>query len=94
MQSQSPYSFFRIDLLNSWFVNLWVNDYKTQDQKTNDLSENYTKAVNGEYMHQFVTGTKWLIDVDNLFLCRHINGNHWVALYIDLPKEVIYVYDS
>ena len=42
----------------------------------------------------FVTGKKWFEDVDSLFLCHHINGNHWVAQHIDLHKATIYVYDS
>ncbi|CAN7104635.1 unnamed protein product, partial [Brassica rapa subsp. narinosa] len=50
--------------------------------------------LNKKLGQQFVTGKKWLADVDTLFLCHHVNNDHWVALRIDLVKEVIHVYDS
>ncbi|CAN6826339.1 unnamed protein product [Brassica oleracea] len=93
MQSQSPYYSPRIAFLDRWFVNSWVNDYKKYDE-TNELPEYFSMAFNGEYPAEFVTGKKWLKDVDSLFLCHHVNGDHWVALHIDLQKEVIHVYDS
>ena len=94
MQEQSPYSSSRIAFLSCWFVNSWVNDYKKWEKNTNELSEFYSKAFNGEHLADFVMGKKWVVDVDDLFLCQHVNGDHWVALHIDLPKEVIHVYDS
>ncbi|CAF2078570.1 BnaC01g35700D [Brassica napus] len=94
MQSKSPYSSPRIAFLDRWFVQSWVNDYKKSDQTTYELADRYSMAFNGEYPEQFVTGKKWLADVDTLFLCHHVNGDHWVALRIDLVKEVIHVYDS
>lgn len=93
MQSQSPYYSPRIAFHDRWFVNSWVNDYKKYDE-TNELPEHFSMAFNGEYPAEFVTGKKWLKDVDSLFLCHHVNGDHWVALHIDLQKEVIHVYDS
>ncbi|KAG2259922.1 hypothetical protein Bca52824_079216 [Brassica carinata] len=93
MQSQSPYYSPRIAFLDRWFVNSWVNDYKKYDE-TNELPEYFSMAFNGEYPAEFVAGKKWLKDVDSLFLCHHVNGDHWVALHIDLQKEVIHVYDS
>ncbi|CAN6997484.1 unnamed protein product, partial [Brassica rapa subsp. trilocularis] len=92
-QEQSPYSSSRIAFLSHWFVNSWVNDYKSWDQNT-ELSEMYTKAFNGEHPDDFVTGNKWIADVDDLFLCHHVNGDHWVALRIELLKGKIHVYDS
>lgn len=74
-------------------MNSWVNDYKKYDE-TNELPEHFSMAFNGEYPAEFVTGKKWLKDVDSLFLCHHVNGDHWVALHIHLQKEVIHVYDS
>ncbi|KAF8051521.1 hypothetical protein N665_1712s0004 [Sinapis alba] len=94
MQEQSPYSSSRIAFLSRWFVNSWVNDYKKWEKNTNELSELYNKAFDGEHPADFVMGKKWVVDVDDLFLCHHVNGDHWVALHIDLPKEVIHVYDS
>ncbi|KAG2298563.1 hypothetical protein Bca52824_035035 [Brassica carinata] len=93
-QSTSPYASPRIAFLDRWFVKSWVNDFKKQDQKNIELSDMYIKAFNGEYPEQFVTGKKWFADVDSLFLCHLINGNHWVALHIDLRNSTIYVYDS
>ncbi|KAH0896797.1 hypothetical protein HID58_046365, partial [Brassica napus] len=68
-QEQSPYSSSRIAFLSHWFVNSWVNDYKSWDQNT-ELSEMYIKAFNGEHPADFVTGNKWIADVDDLFLCH------------------------
>ncbi|KAL0737383.1 hypothetical protein Bca4012_013593 [Brassica carinata] len=93
-QEQSPYSSSRIAFLSRWFVNSWVNDYKNWDQNMKELSEMYSKAFNGEHPADFVTGKKWISEVDDLFLCHHVNGNHWVAIRIDLRKEAIHVYDS
>ncbi|CAN7012381.1 unnamed protein product, partial [Brassica oleracea var. botrytis] len=70
MQSQSPYYSPRIAFLDCWFVNSWVNDYKKYDE-TNELPEYFSMAFNGEYPAEFVTGKKWLKDVDSLFLCHH-----------------------
>ncbi|CAF1928934.1 unnamed protein product, partial [Brassica napus] len=92
-QEQSPYSSSRIAFVSHWFVNSWVNDYKSWDQNT-ELSEMYIKAFNGEHPADFVTGNKWIADVDDLFLCHHVNGDHWVALRIELHKGKIHVYDS
>ncbi|KAJ0244086.1 Ulp1 protease family [Hirschfeldia incana] len=93
MQSQSPFSSSRIAFLDHWFVNSWVNDYKSFDE-TNELSERYSMAYNGDYPAEFKTGKKWLTDVDSLFLCHLFNGDHWVALHIELQKGLIHVYDS
>lgn len=93
MQSESPFSSPRIAFLDRWFVNSWVNDYKKYEE-TNEFSEHYSMAFNGEYPAEFVTGKKWFKDVDSLFLCHHVNGDHWVALHIELHNEVINVYDS
>uniref|UniRef100_A0A0D3CTE7 Ubiquitin-like protease family profile domain-containing protein n=2 Tax=Brassica oleracea var. oleracea TaxID=109376 RepID=A0A0D3CTE7_BRAOL len=76
------------------FVNSWVNDYKNWDQNMTELSEMYIMALNGEHLADFVTGNKWIADVDDLFLCHHVNRDHWVALRIDLQKAKIHVYDS
>ncbi|KAG2329822.1 hypothetical protein Bca4012_020648 [Brassica carinata] len=91
-QSTSLYDSPRIAFLDRWFVKSWVNDFKKQDQKNIELSDMYIKAFNGEYPEQFVTGKKWFADVDSLFLCHLINGNHWVALHIDLRNSTIYIY--
>ncbi|XP_013594735.1 PREDICTED: uncharacterized protein LOC106302873 [Brassica oleracea var. oleracea] len=69
----------------------WLSD---SDKKKIEVSDMYIKAFNGEYPEQFVTGKKWYEDVDTLFLCHHVNGDHWVALRIDLQKFTIHVYDS
>ncbi|KAJ4872458.1 Ulp1 protease family protein [Raphanus sativus] len=94
MQSTSPYASPRIAFLDQWFVKSWVSDFEKQDKKKIEVSDIYIKAFNGEYPEEFVTGKKWFEDVDSLFLCHLINGNHWVALHIDLKKATINVYDS
>ncbi|KAJ0245904.1 Ulp1 protease family [Hirschfeldia incana] len=93
MQSQSPFSSSRIAFLDRWFVKSWVIDYKKFDE-TNELPEYLSMAYNGEYPADFKTGKKWLKDVDSLFLCHHVNGDHWIALHIELQKGLIHVYDS
>ncbi|KAH0939894.1 hypothetical protein HID58_007355, partial [Brassica napus] len=77
MQSLSPYSSSRVAFLDRWFVKSWVNDFEKQDKKKIEVSDMYIKAFNGEYPEQFVTGKKWYEDVDTLFLCHHVNGDHW-----------------
>ena len=54
----------------------------------------YIKAFNREHPADIVTGNKWIADVDDLFLCHHVNGDHWVALRIELHMGKIHVYDS
>ncbi|CAN6971894.1 unnamed protein product [Brassica rapa subsp. trilocularis] len=53
----------------------------------------YIKAFNREHPADIVTGNKWIADVDDLFLCHHVNGDHWVALRIELHMGKIHVYD-
>ena len=93
MRNPSPYS-SRIAFLDHWFVNTWVRDYKKYDPKTWKFSDTYKKVFNGNYPEEFSNNRKWLKDVDRLFLCHLINGNHWVALEVDLDKKIIHVYDS
>ncbi|CAN7092089.1 unnamed protein product, partial [Brassica rapa subsp. narinosa] len=50
----------------------------------------YIKIFNGEHPADFVTGNKWIADVDDIFLCHHVNGDHWVALRIELHKGKIH----
>ncbi|CAN6858550.1 unnamed protein product [Brassica oleracea] len=92
-RNPSPYS-SRIAFLDHWFVNTWVRDYKKYDPKTWKFSDTYKKVFNGNYPEEFSNNRKWLKDVDRLFLCHLINGNHWVALEVDLDKKIIHVYDS
>ena len=94
MKDPSPYSSSRIAFLDHWFVKSWVRDYKTYDPKTWKFSDTYKKVFNGNYPTEFSNNRQWLKDVDRLFLCHLINGNHWVALEVDLLKKIIHVYDS
>ncbi|KAJ0264983.1 Ulp1 protease family [Hirschfeldia incana] len=93
MRDPSPYS-ARIAFLEHWFINMWVRDYKKYDPKTWKFSDSYKKVFNGNYPQEFSNNRKWLKDVDRLFLCHLINGDHWVALEVDLDKKIIHVYDS
>ena len=93
MQSTSSYSSSLIAFLDRWFVKSWVTDFEKQDKETIELADMYSKTFSGEFPEQFVTGKKWLVDVDSLLLCHHINGNHWIALHIDLHKATIYTLD-
>nr|VDD60398.1 unnamed protein product [Brassica oleracea] len=94
MKNPSPYSSSRIAFLDHWFVKSWARDYKTYDPKTWKFSDTYKKVFNGNYPTEFSNNRQWLKDVDRLFLCHLINGNHWVALEVDLLKKIIHVYDS
>ncbi|CAN7032060.1 hypothetical protein Bca4012_044941 [Brassica carinata] len=93
MRDPSPYS-AKIAFLEHWFVKMWVRDYKKYDPKTWKFSDTYKKVFNGNYPTDFSNNRKWLKDVDRLFLCHLINGDHWVALEVDLDKKIIHVYDS
>ncbi|KAL0723501.1 hypothetical protein Bca4012_038100 [Brassica carinata] len=94
MRNPSPYSSDRIAFLEHWFVKMWVRDYKKYDPETWEFSETYKKVFNGNYPSEFSNNRKWLKDVDRLFFCHLINGDHWVALEVDLQKKIINVYDS
>ncbi|KAF3522146.1 hypothetical protein F2Q69_00046842 [Brassica cretica] len=62
--------------------------------RTWKFSDTYKKVFNGNYPTEFFNSRKWLKDVDRLFLYHLINGDHWVALEVDLLKKIIYVYDN
>ncbi|KAG2322280.1 hypothetical protein Bca52824_015493 [Brassica carinata] len=94
MRNPSPYSSDRIAFLEHWFVKMWVRDYKKYDPETWEFSETYKKVFNGNYPSEFSNNRKWLKDVDQLFFCHLINGDHRVALEVDLQKKIIHVYDS
>ncbi|XP_048619317.1 uncharacterized protein LOC125590176 isoform X2 [Brassica napus] len=94
MRNPSPYSSDRIAFLEHWFVKMWVRDYKKYDPQTWEFSETYKKVFNGNYPSDFSNNRKWVKDVDRLFFCHLINGNHWVALEVDFEKKLIHVYDS
>ncbi|KAH0922737.1 hypothetical protein HID58_022755, partial [Brassica napus] len=65
-------------------------DYKKYDPKTWKFSDTYKKVFNGNHPTEFSNNRKWLKDVDRLFLCHLINGDHWVALEVDLDKKIIH----
>ncbi|KAL1225310.1 hypothetical protein V5N11_009824 [Cardamine amara subsp. amara] len=54
----------------------------------------YVDHFNGVAPIGPATNKKWFIDVDNLYDCLFVNGNHWVALDINLPAKKIYIFDS
>ncbi|OAO92194.1 hypothetical protein AXX17_AT5G30910 [Arabidopsis thaliana] len=56
--------------------------------------EYYEVQVNGTAQCEAATNKKWFVDVDHLYAFLFVNGNHWVALDIDLTKKRINVYDS
>ncbi|KAG2281629.1 hypothetical protein Bca52824_052849 [Brassica carinata] len=95
MQSSSPYASRRIAFLDRWFVKSWVNDFEKQDKNSIELSDMYIEAFNGEYSEQFVTGKKWFKDVDSLFLCHNINGNHccfYTLIYLSQQSMYMIVF--
>ncbi|CAE5975802.1 unnamed protein product [Arabidopsis arenosa] len=54
----------------------------------------FAEHLNGTAPTESATYKKWFIDVDHLYACLFINGDHWVALDIDLPVRRINIYDS
>ena len=90
----SPYHSQRIAFLDQWVVTKIVSDFKEFNTKTWKPTDTYKGIFNGTYPSDRVTNKKWLHDIDHLYACHFVNGNHWVALDIDLGKETITVYDS
>ncbi|CAN6919333.1 unnamed protein product, partial [Brassica oleracea] len=90
----SPYHSQRIVFLDQCVVIKLVSDFKEFNPKTWSATDIYKGIFNGTYPADRITNKKWLQDVDHLYACHFINGNHWVALDIDLGKETIHVYDS
>ena len=73
-----------------------LKDYKQfqQDYMCFKFREYYEDQVNGIAQCDAATNKKWFVDVDHLYAFLFVNGNHWVALDIDLTKKRINVYDS
>ncbi|KAG2245328.1 hypothetical protein Bca52824_092813 [Brassica carinata] len=90
----SPYHSQRIAFLDQWVVTKIVSDFKEFNPKTWKPTDTYKCIFNGTYPSDRVTNKKWHHDIDHLYACHFVNGNHWVALDIDLGKETITVYDS
>ncbi|CAN6924182.1 unnamed protein product, partial [Brassica oleracea] len=69
------------------------------DYERSDFRRTYIERATSHftYFQKLVSGEasddSFVEDVDSLFLRHHINGDHWVALHIDLHKATIYVYD-
>ncbi|XP_048615669.1 uncharacterized protein LOC106404080 [Brassica napus] len=89
-----PYHSQRIVFLDQCVIIKLVSDFKEFNPKTWSATNIYKGIFNGTYPADRITNKKWLQDVDHLYACHFINGNHWVALDIDLGKETIHVYDS
>lgn len=90
----SPYHSQRIAFLDQWVVTKIVNDFKEFKPKTWKPTDKYKGIFNGTFPADRVSNKKWFHDIDHLYACHFVNGNHWVALDIDLEKETITVYDS
>ncbi|CAA7059229.1 unnamed protein product [Microthlaspi erraticum] len=55
------------------------------------LSYDYYKGVLPEPRP---TNKIWGVDIDELYIPFNLNGDHWVALFVSLPKRHITIYDS
>ncbi|EOA12208.1 hypothetical protein CARUB_v10012775mg, partial [Capsella rubella] len=86
----------RIAFIDQDFLRTLVNDFKQFDMAPKNFlfNKSYLEHVNGTAPTETATKKVWWIDVDHLYGCLFVNGNHWVALHIDLPQGKINVYDS
>ncbi|XP_010507554.1 PREDICTED: uncharacterized protein LOC104784194 isoform X1 [Camelina sativa] len=96
MREPCPYPKERIAFLDQDLMTTLKKDYIQFDMgpKNFVFRDSYVKHVFGEYPEESATNKKWWIDVDNLYACLFVNGNHWVALDIDLRGKKIHIYDS
>ena len=96
MRDPSPYLNQRITFLDQDMITALHNDYElfSNNQKSFTLRNYFVEHVNGTAPFASTTNKKWFVNVDHLYACLFINGNHWVALHIDLPSRMINIYDS
>ncbi|VYS62004.1 unnamed protein product [Arabidopsis thaliana] len=92
----SKYPNQRIAFLDQDLISTMLKDYKQfqPDYRCFKFREHYEDQVNGTAQCDAAKNKKWFVDVDHLYAYLFVNGNHWVALDIDLPKKRINVYDS
>ncbi|KAL9840851.1 putative Ulp1 protease family catalytic domain, papain-like cysteine peptidase superfamily [Arabidopsis thaliana] len=92
----SKYPNQRIAFLDQDLISTMLKDYKQfqPDYRCFKFREYYEDQVNGTAHCEAATNKKWFVDVDHLYAYLFVNGNHWVALDIDLTKKRVNVYDS
>ncbi|CAE6123239.1 unnamed protein product [Arabidopsis arenosa] len=96
MREPSAYPNQRITFLDQYMLRELAKDYKhfSGGRKCFKFRDFFAEHFNGTAPIESATHRKWYIDVDHLYACLFINGDHWVALDIDLPMKRINIYDS
>ncbi|EFH48615.1 hypothetical protein ARALYDRAFT_911032 [Arabidopsis lyrata subsp. lyrata] len=96
MREPSVYPNQRITFLDQYMLRELAQDYKhfSGGRKCFKFRDFFAEHLNGTAPIESATHKKWFVDVDHLYACLFVNGDHWVALDIDLPMKRINIYDS
>ncbi|CAE6140223.1 unnamed protein product [Arabidopsis arenosa] len=93
MRKDSPFR-KRVGFMDQWFSSMMVSDFKNYNKKTFMFHESYMDHFNGTAPRHSATEKRWWFEIDNLYACVSVKGDHWIALDINFPRKKIYVYDS
>ncbi|CAA7020156.1 unnamed protein product [Microthlaspi erraticum] len=100
---EQPHSFRsdRLCLIDSGLSLFWTakyDDFKKSEPNVFGLGKylppdslDYFQGTKPEFCQ---TNKRWCRDIDDLYLPFNIGKNHWVALFISLPKRHITIWDS
>ncbi|XP_002893924.2 uncharacterized protein LOC9327292 [Arabidopsis lyrata subsp. lyrata] len=96
MRKPSAYPNQRITFLDQDMMRELARDYEhfSGGRRSFKFRDYFEEHLNGTAPTESATYKKWFIDVDHLYACLFINGDHWVALDIDLRVRRINIYDS
>ena len=67
------------------FMSTLKRDYNLLEKKKIEFifQSDYIPYFVGTAPDDLATHKRWWFDIDNLYGCVHINGNHWVAVDIN-----------
>lgn len=91
----------RIAFLDAMLTQVWTakySDFLRSEPNPNGggklLPPGALNYYSGEYPPYCHTNKMWGLEVDDLYAPLHVNGDHWVALWISIPNRHIVVWDS
>ncbi|XP_023634020.1 neurofilament medium polypeptide-like [Capsella rubella] len=97
MEEPSPYHTKCIAFIDPCFSALLIQDHNETfitRPKRFKFNGPYEDIVNGKMPQDQPTGLMWIQDVDVVYFVIQTEGDHWVALEVNLIKSHIDVYDS
>ncbi|CAN8266564.1 unnamed protein product [Cochlearia groenlandica] len=82
MAQPTPFTSSRIAFLDQSWVISWHHDYKqfAMNPKKFLFGETYTDVMMGRYPANGPTNKQWVKDVDHVYFCHNLHGNHWIPM--------------